>query len=661
MRISRGAHQHRPQREDGGPLVAGDTLTSIAAALATDINSSAGADLIAITEGNVLLIVKRLGGTLSATFKITPALDNTSDLYQVDDTSASESTVELIGSPVVGEVWAIDLKNGSSIISTHSYIVALDDTLEVIAQELVNSINSSTAEDDADYTATVEGNGLVIVKRTADGDFSAELRVVPTAYAVAPDVPVPATDKAVIVTLNGTLVEGEVWQIVFGAGTHTYTVVAGDTLVDIVNALAVKINTEGAADYTATVEDGNLVIVNRNGPAPTTRTYKIAPDDTSDFAVDPRFEEKVTPTKTSIATLSETPAADQVWTVLLSVDDVTSQHGYKVSADDALLPMADVLNVIAKALAADINANAAVEFTAVAEGVSIVIVNRVGQTFTMENAGVSIGSDAVTIVELFSTPIAGEVWTVILDDGTFTTTHSYTVAEGESLADIARELAANINADSTGSITAMPEGDSLIIASRLGTSFVTAVDVTPLGNISIIETRKFNEAVVGNEYFYRPVNLNIRVAEEDQVDTLQVFHGNSPANDEATLTEDHLTGLGMGGDTVISGRILPGGIVYRDLEVLTIDLGSGNDSFTIESTHESTTNLNSGSGTDSIEVKTIAGHTNIDTGDDADTITVRSDVSPCVGRPDSRPADYRWRRGTAPEPGRYRLVTGPCH
>ena len=59
----------------------------------------------------------------------------------------------------------------------------------------------------------------------------------------------------------------------------------------------------------------------------------------------------------------------------------------------------------------------------------------------------------------------------------------------------------------------------------------------------------------GDKYFYTPVNLNERVDEADQVDTLNVFNGHSPANDVGTLTGTTITGLGMGGRTVIGGRV----------------------------------------------------------------------------------------------------------
>ena len=70
-----------------------------------------------------------------------------------------------------------------------------------------------------------------------------------------------------------------------------------------------------------------------------------------------------------------------------------------------------------------------------------------------------------------------------------------------------------------------------------------------------------------------------------QVDTLVVHNEDSPANDTGTLTSDQITGLGMAGDTVLSGVPLRGGIVYADFEDLTVHLGYGNDTFTVASTH----------------------------------------------------------------------------
>ena len=129
----------------------------------------------------------------------------------------------------------------------------------------------------------------------------------------------------------------------------------------------------------------------------------------------------------------------------------------------------------------------------------------------------------------------------------------------------------------------------------------------------------------GDRYFIAPINLNVRASEDDQVDTLNVFNGNSPADDVGVLTSSHLGGLGMGGDTVVRGRTIEGGITYGNLEVLNIELGSGLDRFTIESTHLGTTTLNTGKGDDVIRVKTVSGHTVVTTGEGDDWITVSND------------------------------------
>ena len=51
---------------------------------------------------------------------------------------------------------------------------------------------------------------------------------------------------------------------------------------------------------------------------------------------------------------------------------------------------------------------------------------------------------------------------------------------------------------------------------------------------------------LGDKYVVKPLNLNTRVDEADQVDTLNVFNGDSPADDTGTLTATQLSGLGMG-------------------------------------------------------------------------------------------------------------------
>jgi Ca2+-binding RTX toxin-like protein len=211
---------------------------------------------------------------------------------------------------------------------------------------------------------------------------------------------------------------------------------------------------------------------------------------------------------------------------------------------------------------------------------------------------------------------------VILNDGESTTTISRVVLAGESTVQLMSSLAALINTRAPASFSATTEGAMLVIVNRLGQSFTTTVEVTTLGTVSVLESAQRKRPEPGNDYFYGPVNLNIRVNEGEQVDVMNIFHGNSPSNDYGVLTNSTLTGLGMGDNVVIAGREIAGGITYFDLEVLNLQLGTGNDHFIVESTHEGATNIFAGAGDDHVEVITTSGHASVQTQAGADTIDV---------------------------------------
>ena len=132
------------------------------------------------------------------------------------------------------------------------------------------------------------------------------------------------------------------------------------------------------------------------------------------------------------------------------------------------------------------------------------------------------------------------------------------------------------------------------------------------------ETGTLIKPLLGDSYYYAPLNANFDVEEAGQVDVLNVSNGNSPANESGTLTGDRLTGFGMGGDAVVGGRLLPGGITYKSLEELNIEQGTGNDSLVIQSTHAGKTTINTGAGDDRIAIANTGGTLNIegDAGDD---------------------------------------------
>jgi Ca2+-binding RTX toxin-like protein len=146
-----------------------------------------------------------------------------------------------------------------------------------------------------------------------------------------------------------------------------------------------------------------------------------------------------------------------------------------------------------------------------------------------------------------------------------------------------------------------------------------------------------------------PANFFAR--EEEQVDLMFVrdtdahtdevgrllFHTENPTDDQDNdlynvplQFRGQLVGLGMGGDRTIGigddSMRLPGGIVFDEIEMLEVSLGSGDNHFVIEGTHSGTTRLNTGAGNDTVEVWSVAGPTTVDGGLGDDVIT--------VGRPD---------------------------
>ena len=130
----------------------------------------------------------------------------------------------------------------------------------------------------------------------------------------------------------------------------------------------------------------------------------------------------------------------------------------------------------------------------------------------------------------------------------------------------------------------------------------------------------------GYAYAVKPLNLNTRVNEADQVDTLNVFNGDSPSNDTGTLTSTRLTGLGMGDVSIIAGRSIDGGITYSEPRV-----DRDRPRLRQRRLHDrvdprrAPPRCSATSGNDKITVKTIDGHTNVLTGDGDDTVLVGND------------------------------------
>jgi hypothetical protein len=114
---------------------------------------------------------------------------------------------------------------------------------------------------------------------------------------------------------------------------------------------------------------------------------------------------------------------------------------------------------------------------------------------------------------------------------------------------MALALALKVNSAAIPNLKASVDGNQLIITNTAGNTLATSFELFHDGDVvtataTVLEATDTIVPSVNHRYFYTPVNPNVRVDEATQVDTLQLFNGNSPADDEGTLTST-IIGLGM--------------------------------------------------------------------------------------------------------------------
>ena len=194
-----------------------------------------------------------------------------------------------------------------------------------------------------------------------------------------------------------------------------------------------------------------------------------------------------------------------------------------------------------------------------------------GNTFTISN------TSAATVTTLNSG--SGN------DTVNLTTDSSATTINGQAGNDTVNVLAdtatTNINAgDGTDTINIRSTGAVTNVNTGSGTNTVNVGSLAPTLTGGVVNNIQGTVNVTGSGS-----------------DTLNVDDTGSTGAKNGTLTATTLTGLGMGA----------GGITYSGLATLNISLGSGNDTFNVQSTNSTTVNnLNTGSGTNTVNVGSLA-------------------------------------------------------
>jgi hypothetical protein len=358
----------------------------------------------------------------------------------------------MFGAPVVGEVWTVDIKVDLTIVKSFRHLVMADEGLGDIAQAFAAAINAEGWTTDV-FTATVEGNKLIIVKLTPAGELALEMNIEAAGSAsLAGDITFATiVPVAVVAELTGIPAEGETWRIALGSDTVEHEVVAGQTLGDIAQALAAGIVAAGMSDLTALAMGESLVIINLAGDP-------VAPTFTINGATDARLAASSTTPTAGLAGLAGLPVAGDVWTILFD----SMAYQYQVGAGETL-------EDVAAGLAADMNTTAPAEFVAMALGSQVLILNLDGAVFTLTGTftfgHVAVVADTLNaqslaaVATLAGAPLAGEEWGVALLalNTSSTSTFVYTVLAGDTTPDIAEALARMING-AGGDFIARAEG-----------------------------------------------------------------------------------------------------------------------------------------------------------------------------------------------------------
>jgi hypothetical protein len=468
----------------------------IAARVAGAINADAASGLVALSEGQMLLIVHR-EAALTVTGQFLPATPASGDAVQ-SATSMSTAWLAIDPRPAADEVWTVTLRDDMAIeIASYSYTATAGDTRAVAAVALAGAITGH-----ADFEAVADGN-LVVVVNTSGAAFTLTADVDGTPLDSA-----AGSGEVQVWSTSGTPVQGEGWTFDFSDGTdsavatHSVTLVDADgdpetdglrvqNLTEVVNALAGVINANALDDVTALAVNGTLLMVDRDSDTDTT-----ADTVTASFSLQPAGTlQPGTVPFLRIATLADDLLPGQVLHLTLVGDDVTTSMRYQVlAAGDGV----ESGGAIAGALAALINDTAPEAYTASADGAELFVANREGFRFYLADAFVidSATASAQTLDLAGSRPaIVGETWYLrftvdaelrVIDHTIGTVTETTATVRPETVADIALALAARINDAFGEDFTAIVDGSEIIIIKRTAGTFSVEFDAdeASIGTIS---------------------------------------------------------------------------------------------------------------------------------------------------------------------------------
>ena len=238
-----------------------------------------------------------------------------------------------------------------------------------------------------------------------------------------------------------------------------------------------------------------------------------------------------------------------------------------------------------------INKNGGLFTSSITRSSSASLSNIKQSGFISDSSGLDL-----TMFALFVNGVGAEGGDVTLQVVMGGVAEDYTVTLAKSGADSDEERISDLLTAMSGRLKG--SASEFVLNPHISGTRVTFESLWPISE----STGRLQNPFAGDFYYYAPYNPNFDVNEFDQVDVLNLYNSDSPSNDIGELTLDRIKGLGMSNGTVINGRVFEGGIGYIALEELNVNLGSGNDELTVNSTHSGITSISGGVGDDKFEV-----------------------------------------------------------
>jgi RHS repeat-associated protein len=476
----------------------GASLSSVAAGLASAVNSDASLSAIGVSAsaaGACVSLASSSANLTTYSAAVTPTAGSGTETIGYSAYTSGNASASVGGTANAGDCVNVTVRSPKLINGQESvqYIVPSAATLSSIAAGLSSAMNTDSALAALGLSASASGVTIAI---STSPTYSAS-----ASSGATETITLGAnTNGNVAAVVAGTLTAGDVLSVQASGGgltapvTASYTVVSGDTLNSIASGIA------SAVTSNTTLKSIGIGGASSNGTV----------DLTYSPSNPPVFLSAVTSGASEVATLSMSNNVDELVIVGGSITSGDSLSlaiydqgltGGKVTVDYTVSG-ADTLSSIASNVAAAVNSNAnaqAIGVSAIASGGVVKLVSNSlnvtryaagGSTGASEFLTVGANPNGTQTAVVGGTITVGDVLNInVLDAGLSggSKAVSYTVTTGDTLSSVAAGITAAINGDSSLSAIGVTATANAVVV-NLQSSSVNATTYSQSVNAGATET-----------------------------------------------------------------------------------------------------------------------------------------------------------------------------